>query len=109
MADTRNSLSRRDALKLTGLVGASVVLGQVPSRAAPKSLTLMHESCFIGAYDAYFKNDLAPAYEKATGIKVNYELISVGSLQCQAFERCTLAQAVLPRAGPLPNVACRPG
>ena len=42
---------------------------------------MMHESSFIPAYDAYFKNTLAPAYEKATGIKVNYDLISVGTLQ----------------------------
>jgi len=42
---------------------------------------MMHESSFIPAYDAYFKTVLAPAYEKATGIKVSYELVSVGSLQ----------------------------
>jgi len=44
-------------------------------------MTMMHESSFIPAYDAFFKNNLAPAYEKATGIKVVYETVSVGSLQ----------------------------
>ena len=41
----------------------------------------MHESSFIPAYDDYFKKTLVPEYEKATGIKVDYQLISVGSLQ----------------------------
>jgi multiple sugar transport system substrate-binding protein len=73
--------SRRDVLKIAGLAGAGAMFGAQPSRAATKSLTLVHENSFIPPYDAYFKNTLAPAYEKATGIKVNYELISVGSLQ----------------------------
>ncbi|MFX5521936.1 hypothetical protein ABTD78_21965, partial [Acinetobacter baumannii] len=49
--------------------------------AAAKSLTLIHESSFIKTFDGYFQNTLAPAYEKLTGVKVNYELASVGSLQ----------------------------
>src|SRR5262252_5954438 len=65
--------SRRDVLKLTALGAAAV-------RAAPKSLTMMHESSFVPPYDAFFKNKLASAYEKETGIKVNYEVVSVGSL-----------------------------
>ena len=51
------------------------------AQAAPKSLTMMHESSFMPPYDAYFKNQLASAYEKATGIKIDYEMVSVGSLQ----------------------------
>ena len=50
-----------------------------PRRA--KSLTLIHENSFIKTFDAYFQKTLAPAYEKLTGIKVSYELASVGSLQ----------------------------
>jgi multiple sugar transport system substrate-binding protein len=73
--------SRRDVLKFAGLAGAGAAFGSARSHAATKSLTLVHENSFIPAYDAYFKNVLAPAYEKATGIKVNYELVSVGSLQ----------------------------
>src|SRR5213592_2849544 len=76
--------SRRDVLKL-GAYGAAGTLfapaiGTTPARAAPKALTMMHESSFIPPFDAYFKNQLASAYEKATGIKVNYEVVSVGSL-----------------------------
>ena len=39
----------------------------------------MHESSFVPRCDAFFKNKLAAAYEKATGIKVNHEVVSVGS------------------------------
>src|ERR1051325_6333926 len=71
--------SRRDVLKLTAAAGAGALLGSA-GQAAPKSLTMMHESSFIPPYDAFFKNNLASAYEKASGIKVNYEVVSVGSL-----------------------------
>ena len=77
--------SRRDVLKLTAystagaLVGSS--LGAPAVRAQTKSLTMMHESSFVPPYDAFFKNKLAAAYEKEKGIKVNYEVVSVGSLQ----------------------------
>ncbi|MEA2803885.1 MAG: multiple sugar transport system substrate-binding protein, partial [Rhodospirillaceae bacterium] len=73
--------SRRDVLKLTALGAAGTLLGPTAARAQPKSLTMMHESSFVPPYDAFFKNQLASAYEKATGIKVNYEVVSVGSLQ----------------------------
>lgn len=42
---------------------------------------MMHESSFVPPYDAFFKNKLASAYEKLTGIKINYEVVGVGSLQ----------------------------
>lgn len=57
------------------------MLGAAPGHAAARSLTLVHENSFVPPYDAYFENKLAPAYEKATGIKINHEQISVGSLQ----------------------------
>ena len=41
----------------------------------------MHESSFIPTYDDFFKKTLVPEYQKATGIDVDYQLISVGSLQ----------------------------
>ena len=72
--------SRRVFLKRTALGAAGTLLAPSIVRAAPKSLTMMHESSFIPPYDAFFKNNLAAAYEKATGIKVNYDVVSVGSL-----------------------------
>jgi multiple sugar transport system substrate-binding protein len=73
--------SRRDVLKISALSSVGGLLGAARARAASKTLTFMHESSFIPAYDAYMKDTLAPAYEKATGIKVVYDLVSVGSLQ----------------------------
>src|SRR5712692_387201 len=66
--------SRRDFLKIAvaGAAGAA--------RAAGKSVTLLHESSFIKVFDEYMQNTLAPAYEKETGVKIVYELTSVGSL-----------------------------
>jgi multiple sugar transport system substrate-binding protein len=43
-------------------------------------MTVLHESSFIKAFDEFFVKKLAPAYEKQTGIKINYEPASVGSL-----------------------------
>ncbi len=73
--------SRREVLKLAAMGTAASVVGAKRVSAAPKSLTLLHESSFIRTYDAYFQQNLAPAYEKLTGIKINYELASVGTLQ----------------------------
>jgi multiple sugar transport system substrate-binding protein len=81
MTDIIRASSRRDVLKITALAGIGALAGGRPSRAAPKSMTMMHESSFIPPYDAYVKNTIAPAYEKATGIKLSYETVSVGSLQ----------------------------
>jgi multiple sugar transport system substrate-binding protein len=80
MANIILARSRRDVLKIAGL-SAGAVLSAHPGRAATKSLSFMHESSFIQAYDDFFKKTLVPEYEKATGITVDYQLISVGSLQ----------------------------
>ena len=54
--------SRREFLKLTALGAAGTMLAPsiLPStaRAAPKALTMMHESSFIPPFDAFFKNQL---------------------------------------------------
>ena len=81
LANIIQSASRRDVLKISAFSAIGGLLGAARAGAAPKSMTMMHESSFIPAYDAYFKNTLAAAYEKATGIKIQYEIISVGSSQ----------------------------
>jgi multiple sugar transport system substrate-binding protein len=81
MASIIRSPSRRDVLKVAGLSGAGALLGARSGRAATKTLSFMHESSFIQTYDDFFKKTLAPEYEKATGIAIDYQLISVGSLQ----------------------------
>src|SRR5206468_7271550 len=55
-------------------------IGARPAAAQSKSLTFLHESSFIKTFDEYMQKTLAPAYQKETGVKINYELTSVGSL-----------------------------
>jgi multiple sugar transport system substrate-binding protein len=75
------STSRRDFLKLAGAGAVGSLAGVRAAQAAPKTLTFLHDSSFIRDFDAYFKTKLAPAYEKETGIKIDYPLTSVGTLQ----------------------------
>jgi multiple sugar transport system substrate-binding protein len=81
VANIIQAASRRDILKISAATAVGGILGAARANAAPKQMTMMHESSFIPAYDAYFKNTIAPAYEKATGIKIIYETVSVGSIQ----------------------------
>ena len=81
MANIIGSASRRDVLKTAGLAAAGTMLGSGHGRAATKTLSFMHESSFIQSYDDLLKKTLVPEYQKATGIAVDYQLISVGSLQ----------------------------
>src|SRR5712664_1873935 len=76
-----DTTSRRGFLELAALGAVGAALGPGRASAQPKSLTFLHESSFIKTYDEHFQKVLAPAYEKETGIKVTYELTSVGSLQ----------------------------
>jgi multiple sugar transport system substrate-binding protein len=77
---TSSAPSRRRFLKLA-TAGTAVVLSKPQlARAQSKTITFLHESSFIKPFDEYVQNVLAPAYQKQTGIKVNYEITSVGSL-----------------------------
>src|ERR1700739_1540377 len=75
-----HATSRRGFLRPAALGAAAAGVGPRPPPAAQKSPPLLHESSFIKTFDEYFQKTLAPAYEKASGVKVNYELTSVGSL-----------------------------
>ena len=81
MANIMRAASRRDVLKIGGMAGAGAMLGAGTGRAAGKGISLMHESSFIRTYDDFFKKTLVPEYAKAKGMDVDYQLISVGSLQ----------------------------
>src|SRR5918911_672311 len=71
----------------TAAAGGRVIPGQNAPGAAGqaastgKTITLMHESSFVPAFDKFMSDVLAPEYEKQTGIKINYDTVSVGSLQ----------------------------
>ncbi|HEV2335852.1 MAG TPA: extracellular solute-binding protein [Stellaceae bacterium] len=72
--------SRRDFLKIAVAGAAGAALAPAAGRAAGKTVTMLHETSFIQTFDDYLQKTLAPAYEKETGVKVAYELTSVGSL-----------------------------
>src|SRR5262245_31667072 len=72
--------TRRNFLMLTVAGTAAAMTRPPPARAAEKTVTILHESSFIKPFDEYVSNTLAPAYEKETGVKVVYEVTSVGSL-----------------------------
>ena len=71
--------TRREFLTVT-LAAAGAALVPRGAGAAPKSMSVVHESSFIKAFDDFFVKTLAPEYEKLTGIKINYEPVSVGSM-----------------------------
>jgi multiple sugar transport system substrate-binding protein len=76
---TSHSTTRRRFLKLAAASSAAALSRPLPAGAAEKTITILHESSFIKPFNDYVVNTLAPAYEKETGIKINYEVTSVGS------------------------------
>ncbi len=72
--------TRREFLTVSLAAAAGAALPSWPAAAAPKSMSVVHESSFIKAFDEFFVKTLAPEYEKLTGIKINYEPVSVGSM-----------------------------
>ena len=71
--------TRREFLAGT-LAATGAVLMPRSSSAAPKSMTVVHESSFIKPFDDFFVKVLSPEYEKLTGIKMGYEPVSVGGM-----------------------------
>src|SRR5690242_16340153 len=74
------STTRRQFLSTALAGGAAAALTPRRANGATKSLTVVHESSFIKGFDDFFVKTLAPEYEKATGVKVGYEPVSVGSM-----------------------------
>src|SRR5438309_2115754 len=72
--------TRRDFLTVTAGAFAGATLAPHRAAAAPKAMTVVRESSFIKPFDDFFANTLAPEYEKLTGIKINYEAVSVGGM-----------------------------
>src|SRR5438094_9155540 len=71
--------TRREFLTTT-MTAAGAALTPRWAHAAPKAITVVRESSFIKPFDDYFANTLAAEYEKLTGIKINYEAVSVGGM-----------------------------
>jgi len=83
---------------------AARVIPGAPAAPAPaaaggaKTLTLLHENCFIKAFDDFFQQTLAPQYQQETGVTVNYDLVSVNPTQAK------VTAAVETNAGPDANL-----
>src|SRR5262245_5779303 len=72
--------SRRNFLKLAagaaGVVGAPWIARKV--QAKPTSITFARESAYVKNFDEHFQKVVAPAYEKATGIKIDFQIQAAG-------------------------------
>jgi multiple sugar transport system substrate-binding protein len=71
--------TRREFLTVA-MAATGTALAPRRAAAAPKAMSVVHESSFIKGFDDFFVKTLAPEYEKLTGIKINYEPVSVGSM-----------------------------
>ena len=78
---TQPKATRRSFLKLAAAGAAGVAAGPFISRnaqAQPKTITFARESSYVKNFDVHFQNVMAPAYEKATGIKIDYQIQAAG-------------------------------
>ncbi len=77
----QSQATRRSFLKLAAAGAAGVTAGPWVSRhaqAKPVSITFARESSYVKNFDVHFQNVMAPAYEKAMGIKIEYQIQAAG-------------------------------
>ena len=71
---------RRDFLKLTA--GAAAVVGAPwfarKVEAKPSTIVFARESSYVKNFDEHFIKVMIPAYQKATGIKIDYQIQAAG-------------------------------
>ena len=78
---TQSKATRRSFLKLAAAGAAGAAAGPFISRnaqAQPKTITFARESSYVKNFDVHFQNVMMPAYEKATGIKIEYQIQAAG-------------------------------
>jgi multiple sugar transport system substrate-binding protein len=72
--------SRRDFLKLAagaaGVVGAPWIARN--AQAKPTTIVFARESSYVKNFDEHFQKVMIPAYQKATGIKIDYQIQAAG-------------------------------
>jgi multiple sugar transport system substrate-binding protein len=72
---------RRDFLKFAAAGAAGAAVGPWIGRKAqakPVSITFARESSYVKNFDEHFQKVMAPTYEKATGIKIEYLIQAAG-------------------------------
>src|SRR5215467_7408391 len=78
---TPSKATRRDFMKLAAGGAAGVAAGPFISRhaeAKPTSITFVRESAYVKNFDEHFIKVLIPAYQKATGIKIDFQIQAAG-------------------------------
>src|SRR5713226_4048406 len=73
----QSKITRRDFLKYAAAGAAGVAAGPWVSRnaqAKPLSITFARASSYVKNLYEHFHKVMAPAYEKATGIKIDYQI-----------------------------------
>src|SRR5262249_517999 len=62
--------------------GASCVLARpfstLPEEAKPSAITFVRDSLYVKNFDEHFTKVMIPAYQKATGIKIDYQIQAAG-------------------------------
>src|SRR5213594_3203492 len=76
----QSKATRRAFLRLAagvaGVAGPPWIARNV--QAKPLSITFARESSYVKLFDEHFQKVMAPAYEKATGIKIEYQIQAAG-------------------------------
>src|SRR5215467_2158171 len=78
---TSSKATRRDFMKLAAGGAAGVAAGPFILRhaeAKPTSITFVRESAYVKNFDEHFIKVLIPAYQKATGIKIDFQIQAAG-------------------------------
>src|SRR5207247_11220588 len=75
-----STATRRDFLELAGgaagVAGAPWIARNV--QAKPAIITFARESSYVKNFDEHFQKVMVPAYQKATGIKIDYQIQAAG-------------------------------
>src|SRR2546427_10094176 len=84
-----STATRRDFLKLAGgaagVAGAPWIARNV--QAKPAIITFARESSYVKNFDEHFQKVMVPAYQKATGIKIDYQIQAAGAARCPSWSR----------------------
>src|SRR5215470_14287811 len=78
---TPSKATRRDFMKVAAGGAAVVAAGPFISRhaeAKPTSITFVRESAYVKNFDEHFIKVLIPAYQKETGIKIDFQIQAAG-------------------------------
>src|SRR5437667_9136627 len=79
----KSKTGRRDFLKLAAGAASAAGIAWAPwiarkVEAKPSTIVFARESSYVKNFDEHFQKVLIPAYQKATGIKIDYQIQAAG-------------------------------